>query len=208
MSRSRDVENLTIVDATVNLDKLAHLGTAGHVLTSTGTGSAPAYEAIPDTNYNLLDSATGSSTLECTSIGSHTHLMISFKVYGNASPPYLHLGTSSGYLADASVGWLVYENITPKTITGATDHAFMLTGNINLSSDNFLAGSIHVFDSGASRPKFLTWTTFSNPGGTYTLFQGGGFTYASQNAITQAKIVDCAAHSSLGNGYLYIYGIN
>tara|TARA_Y100000593_G_scaffold4866_1_gene9583 strand:- start:324 stop:1085 length:762 start_codon:yes stop_codon:yes gene_type:complete len=36
-----------IADDAINLDKLAHLGTDGHVLTSTGTGSAPAFEAVP-----------------------------------------------------------------------------------------------------------------------------------------------------------------
>ena len=35
-----------IADDAITLDKLAHLGTDGQVLTSTGTGSAPAYEAV------------------------------------------------------------------------------------------------------------------------------------------------------------------
>ena len=34
-----------IADNAITLDQMAHLGTDGHILTSTGTGSAPAYEA-------------------------------------------------------------------------------------------------------------------------------------------------------------------
>ena len=43
-----------IADDAINLDKLAHLGTDGHVLTSTGTGSAPAFEAVTMPTNSIL----------------------------------------------------------------------------------------------------------------------------------------------------------
>tara|TARA_R100000458_G_C8229131_1_gene211359 strand:- start:236 stop:919 length:684 start_codon:yes stop_codon:yes gene_type:complete len=52
-----------IADDSINLDKLAHLGTDGQVLTSTGTGSAPAFEAIPTSiaDGNVVKSSKASS---------------------------------------------------------------------------------------------------------------------------------------------------
>ena len=56
-----------IADDAITLDKLAHLGTDGHVLTSTGTGSAPAFEAIPSSGvthastWRLTSNLTGSA---------------------------------------------------------------------------------------------------------------------------------------------------
>ena len=55
-----------IADDAINLDKLAHLGTDGHVLTSTGTGSAPAFEAVPASS-NLVMSA---NSVSCSSSGT------------------------------------------------------------------------------------------------------------------------------------------
>jgi len=46
MSRARTLANGSyIADNVITLDQMAHLGTDGQVLTSTGTGSAPTYEA-------------------------------------------------------------------------------------------------------------------------------------------------------------------
>ena len=182
--------------------------TGTRVLASDSGSAWTIGSGVTGLNYKLLASASGDSDpLECTSIGSHTHLVISFKIYGDGNAPYMHFGTSGGYLADASIGWLAYENVTAKTITSGTDHGFHLTGNVNLPADNFLVGNIHVFDSGVSRPKHINWNAFGNAGGTYALYQGGGFTYASQNAFTQVKIVNTDSHSSLTDAYMYVYGI-
>ena len=64
MSRARTLANGSyIADNAITLDQMAHLGTDGHVLTSTGTGSAPAFEAAVGGGWTLLHTITAKRRL-------------------------------------------------------------------------------------------------------------------------------------------------
>ena len=74
-----------IADNAINLDKLAHLGTDGHVLTSTGTGSAPAFEALPTGDFTEVTTSTSFSGSDEVHLDLGVHAsgqIVNWVIYG------------------------------------------------------------------------------------------------------------------------------
>jgi len=92
-----------IADDSITLDKLAHLGTDGHVLTSTGTGSAPAFEAVSAGTEVLLNTYTADNSSTTINIEDFSGTYDVYKIVVNQLRPasdsvyaYWFLTTSGG----------------------------------------------------------------------------------------------------------------
>jgi hypothetical protein len=137
-----------IADDAINLDKLAHLGTDGHVLTSTGTGTAPAFEAIAG-GYTLVAYKQGpapdSSVFAVDNVFSDTYESYSIVIESmigatnmDTAEVYLRFIDDEGSEIGGSHYW--YANIakdsggTDRIFTGESEANMKLSGNMGAAS--------------------------------------------------------------------------
>jgi hypothetical protein len=120
-----------IADDAINLDKLAHLGTDGHVLTSTGTGSAPAFEAVPASSNlvmpaNAVSCSSSGTGAEFTGLNTSAKIIIvtfsGIQYASGAGQGGIQIGTSSAYVTSGYYGGSRYETDSAQASSHDTDH--------------------------------------------------------------------------------------
>ncbi len=117
MSRARTLANGSyIADNAITLDQMAHLGTDGHVLTSTGTGSAPAFEAISVAVLQVLSTTTTAASSAYSDIdtwGDIPGMTIAITPASSSNKILLSFSISLGYTTQLSAA--------VKMVRGSTD---------------------------------------------------------------------------------------
>lgn len=189
--------------------KMKKEGTAGHVLTSNGTGAVPSYQpaGAAAMDYELISTQTlvaTANSIEFSGISGYARYKILFDVCGHtdAGSSMLALEVNGDSTTSDYSHIVTYSNGTTQTLSYATTEANFALGGMQTYQ---ISGEIMISDL---RPtvKYVS-AIFAQMGGTNTayMFNLQGF-WEKDEAITQLKLLCTSGNFKVGST-ASIYGI-
>ena len=220
---SYTVGDVLYASGTTALSKLA-ASTDGHVLTSTGAGSAPAWEAAAggtQTGWDLLDSDTSGNprTLDQNFDGGHhSYMVLGKRIRLGTNNAHLEMTiklASPGGWRSSSYGWgleSIGDDYSGASFYSSSDSAFRLgyglgNGSAHASAYCDFQMFFHSAGDNYSVNRFNWVTSFENDGRDYRCNVGGGSYTGSYDDYALEAIRIQSSSGGVTAGAVYLYGM-
>jgi hypothetical protein len=198
--------------------------TDGHVLTSTGAGSAPAWEAAgggTQTGWDLLDSDTSGDprTLDQNFDGGHhSYMVLGKRIRLGTNNAHLEMTiklASPGGWRSSNYGWgleSIGDDYNGASFYSASDSSFRLAygvGNGSAHASVYLDFQMYFHSAGDnySVNRFNWVTSFENDGRDYRCNLGGGSYTGSYDDYALEGIRIQSSSGGVTAGAVYVYGM-